>query len=105
MTIHVGNNARYDRLHAALGPGSFNYSGDWNSPRVPAAGYTGLSLATGISRVHISRVLRGLVGVSLDVLTKISTATGVGLEDLSWYIEQNKCRHKDKDERQTKRRR
>jgi hypothetical protein len=92
---------RYESLHDKLGPGRFNFDGIYyaSHPHVPSNGYTGLALATSISRVHISRVLRGLVGVSLDVLNRIGEATGVGLEDLNWYIGENRKRNVRKMDR------
>ena len=52
--------------------------------------YHCLSRTTGLSRSHLTRVLRGKVGtegVSLDAAARIADAAGVTLDELRGYIE------------------
>jgi transcriptional regulator with XRE-family HTH domain len=52
--------------------------------------YTEISKKTGLSISHISRVHRGLTGVSLNVLLKIARARGIDVEDLIDEIGRNR---------------
>lgn len=52
-----------------------------------AGNYSRLSAATGISRSHVSKVLRGKCGMSTDVATKLSQATGIRIDQLLAYVD------------------
>lgn len=71
--------ARYDLLHSQLG------------------NFARIAQSTGISRAHVSRVLRGRSGVTLECLKRISAACDVGLDDIVWYIdERRRLEHESK---------
>jgi len=49
--------------------------------------YRALSYATGVSRVHVSRFLRGECGASWCVAVKIADMAGVSLDELRTHID------------------
>jgi len=55
--------------------------------KLSAGNYRQLARDTGLSRQHISRVLRGMRGLSLDSANLICAAARVSLDQLNLYIE------------------
>lgn len=81
---HVKNNGQteilpadsmsLETLEVLLGPGN----------------YKPIARKTGISSTHISRVLRGKVGITFKYANKIADAVGVTVDDLRRYIDTSK---------------
>lgn len=55
-------------------------------PKLAEGCYRHIARATGIDRTHVSRVLRGQVGVSWKFATAIATTMGVSLQQLQSHI-------------------
>lgn len=56
------------------------------SGRSATGNYSLLAKAIGMTRVHISRVLKGIVQPSHSTLRKLSEATGISLDEISKFI-------------------
>jgi hypothetical protein len=54
--------------------------------RKASGNYTLLAVATGMTRVHIGKVLRGLCGASHELLDDLSRVTGISMDEISEYI-------------------
>lgn len=64
------------------------------SGRLATGNFTRLADVTGLSRVHIGKVLRGKVEPSLKTLRRISEATGLSIDGISEYIQNQKEKEK-----------
>jgi DNA-binding phage protein len=56
------------------------------SGRSATGNYSLLAKAIGMTRVHVSRVLKGKVQPSHSTLRKLSKVTGISLDEISTYI-------------------
>lgn len=59
------------------------------SGRNATGNYSLLAKAIGMTRVHVSRVLKGKVQPSHGTLRKLSEVTGISLDDISRFIVEN----------------
>lgn len=50
--------------------------------------YSLLARATGLHRVHVGKVLKGLVGASHSTLIRLSEVTGISVGDISKFIQE-----------------
>src|SRR5688572_4131318 len=57
------------------------------SGRNATGNYSLLAKATGLSRVHIGKVLKGKVEPSLRTLNKLANVTGLSLDDINEFIQ------------------
>lgn len=60
------------------------------SGRSATGNYTLIAAATGLSRVHVGKVLKGKTVPSYTVLLRLSEVTGIGIEQISRYIQDQK---------------
>lgn len=60
--------------------------GNGESGRNATGNYSLLAKAVGMTRVHMSRVLKGKVQPSHATLRKLSEVTGISLDEISHYI-------------------
>lgn len=67
--------ARRALLICALGPGNYHE----------------LARRSGVSWTHVSRVLRGKIGVRMQTLQRIADAAGVTVADVDEYIRYQRC--------------
>lgn len=65
------------------------------SGRNATGNYSLLAKAIGMTRVHVSRVLKGKVQPSHLTLRKLSEATGISLDDISRFIVENTQKGKE----------
>lgn len=78
-------------------------SGNWalilgangKSGRNATGNYSLLAKAIGMTRVHVSRVLKGKVQPSHSTLRKLSEATGISLDDISRFIVENTAKNEE----------
>lgn len=61
-------------------------SNNGKTGRSASGNYSLLAKATGLSRVHIGKVLRGRVEPSHRTLIKLSSVTGISIDDISEFI-------------------
>lgn len=66
--------------------------GSNGSGRSAIGNYTLLHRATGLSRAHVSKVLRGITSPSYNTLMRLSDATGISLDEISKYIQDQKLK-------------
>lgn len=62
------------------------------SGRSATGNYSLLAKAIGMTRVHVSRVLKGRVQPSHSTLRKLSEATSISMDDISGYLEAKKVK-------------
>lgn len=62
------------------------------SGRSATGNFTLLARATSLSRVHVGKVLKGLVEPSHQTLVKISQATGISIDQISEYIREKRAK-------------
>lgn len=54
--------------------------------RKASGNYTLLAVATGMTRVHIGKVLTGKCGASHELLDDLAQVTGISMDEISEYI-------------------
>lgn len=62
------------------------------SGRRATGNYTLVAAATGLSRKHVGMILKGKTEPSYTVLLRLSEVTGIGIDQISRYIQDQKNR-------------
>lgn len=69
---------------------SLVFGSNGKSGRSATGNFSLLARATGLSRVHVGKVLKGQAVPSYKTLMKLSEATGISLDRISAYIQEQK---------------
>ena len=69
---------------------SLIFGNNGKSGRSATGNFSLLARATGLSRVHIGKVLKGLTKPSYETLMRLSKVTGISLDEISGFIQQQK---------------
>lgn len=68
------------------------FGNNGRSGRSATGNFSLLARATGLSRVHIGKVLKGRATPSYETLMKLSEVTGIGLNEISKFIQEQRQR-------------
>lgn len=77
-----------DKADKAIESGNLDiiFGNNGRTGRKASGNYTLLAVATGMTRVHIGKVLTGKCGASHELLDDLARVTGISMDEISEYI-------------------